>query len=430
MVMGSVKRDRIALNHEWLWRGDHRDRDTSPRAHLLSEVREQPLAGRYEEGTRAGNEAFGGGGGISGTRHRVDAYQPAGDLFLELNHDCISDYRRELDMERAQVTVSYRSSQRRYTREYVAHLVKDVILIRVSAEGKPFDVALWLDRVFDPGCTLTSHSTKDRLSMQGRFASGVELAVRAAVRLRGGTARVNGYRIEAAGTVMPDGSWDELLRDHRAEHSRHYGGLSLELDALTPTMPTDERIRAYRAGAEDPALPLTYLNYGRYLLCASSANATLPPNLQGKWNEDLNPPWEADYHHDVNLQMCHWPAEPGHLQACTDALFTHMERFVPHARKAARERCRRWSPGTGTSRTSLDCTPASRSRLRGRRSCGEPRAALSSAGSSTRAGTRGGAGRGRRAASRASARGMLPWSTSGHSSWTSPRTRSWTCIRR
>jgi alpha-L-fucosidase 2 len=362
MVMGSLKRDRIALNHEWLWRGEHRLRDTEKRSHLLPKVRELLLDGRYEEGALAANEAFGGGGGRSGRRCRVDPYQPAGDLYLELNHDYVSDYRRELDMETARVTVSYRAPPRRFTREYLAHLVRDLLLVRVSAEGAPFDAALWLDRLYDPGCELGFTAAADRLDMHGRFRSGIELAVRAAVRARGGAARVSGNRIEITGAeeivvaldigtsaqgrsaelevercAVPAESWEDLVREHRAEHARHYGGLSLEIDAPVPTVPTDERIRAYRAGAEDPAFALTYFNFGRYLLCASSARASLPPNLQGKWNEDLDPPWQCDYHHDVNLQMCYWPAEPGHLQAYTDALFAHLERFVPHARKAARD---------------------------------------------------------------------------------------------
>lgn len=362
MVMGTVKRDRIALNHEWLWRGDHRRRDNEVRAGLLPGVRELLLAGRYEEGTRAGNEAFGGGGGISGTPNRVDPYQPAGDLYLEFNHDVDADYRRELDLETAQVTVGYQASGRRFTREYLAHLVEDLILVRVSAEGRPFDVAVWLDRLFDPGCALDLSAASDRLDMSGRFASGVEFAVRAALRTRGGASRAAGRRIEITGTeelivavdigtsaqgrraadeaarcAVPTDAWEEVVRRHRAEHARHYGGLSLEIDAPVPSVPTDERIRAYRAGADDPGFVLTYFNFGRYLLCASSARASLPPNLQGKWNEDLDPPWQADYHHDVNLQMCYWPAEPGHLHAYTDALFAHLERFVPHARKAARD---------------------------------------------------------------------------------------------
>ena len=72
-------------------------------------------------------------------------------------------------------------------------------------------------------------------------------------------------------------------------------------------------------------------------MVASTAQADLPPDLQGKWNESLNPPWEADYHHDVNLQMNYWPVEAGHLAFAAEALFRHVEQFVPHARKAARD---------------------------------------------------------------------------------------------
>ncbi len=34
--------------------------------------------------------------------------------------------------------------------------------------------------------------------------------------------------------------------------------------------------------------------------------------------------------------MNYWPAEPGNLAFATESFFRHCERFVPHARKAAR----------------------------------------------------------------------------------------------
>ena len=40
MVLGGVKREQVTLNHEWLWTGRNRQRDTEPRAHLLEPVRE------------------------------------------------------------------------------------------------------------------------------------------------------------------------------------------------------------------------------------------------------------------------------------------------------------------------------------------------------------------------------------------------------
>ena len=47
-----------------------------------------------------------------------------------------------------------------------------------------------------------------------------------------------------------------------------------------------------------------FFQYGRYLLISSSRDRTdaLPANLQGVWNAVDNPPWNADYHLNVNLQ--------------------------------------------------------------------------------------------------------------------------------
>ena len=60
MVIGASDPERVALNHEWFWRGPNRMRDIEPAAHMLGEVRELLLAGNYAEGTEKGCEAFGG----------------------------------------------------------------------------------------------------------------------------------------------------------------------------------------------------------------------------------------------------------------------------------------------------------------------------------------------------------------------------------
>ena len=43
--IGVVNRERIALNHEWLWRGEVRSREAEKNAHLLPEIRQLLLAG-------------------------------------------------------------------------------------------------------------------------------------------------------------------------------------------------------------------------------------------------------------------------------------------------------------------------------------------------------------------------------------------------
>lgn len=363
MVMGTYKRERIALNHEWLWSGTNRKRDTKVRSHLLPEVRKLLLNGNYAEGTRAANAAFGGDGGVSGKRNRVDPYQPAGDLYIEFTHGFVYDYVRTLDLDTAGVTVCYETGPK-HTRSYMAHLVEDVILVRVEQNGNPFDCVAWLDRNYTPGCAMAFDTTTELITMDGRIKGGVDFRVQTAVWHKGGDAEVlDGRKLVLRGVteaifaidigVSARGrkatvecnplklkspvDWSALTDSHVQEHRKHFGSMSLDLKLKEPDLPTDERIRRLRAGKPDPHLPLLYFNFGRYLLCASSALASLPASLQGKWNEDMFPPWESDYHHDINLQMNYWMAEPAGMQRYAEALLQHIERFVPHARKAAKD---------------------------------------------------------------------------------------------
>lgn len=359
MVLGTHTPERVALNHEWLWRGLSRNRETEKRAHLLPEVRELLLAGKYEEGTIRGNQAFGGPGGTSGEPCRVDPYQPAGDLHFQLDHTDVSDYLRELDLGNGLVSITYESQGVRFRREYLAHIECDLILVRLSADH-PFAGEVWLSRIEDADCFLHHDVSAEKLVMDGQFEGGIGFRTQAQIHLSDGSASVHGDRVHFSETTeiliavdvgtsakmhapasecalhqLPHTQWNQLLEEHTEHYQRFYGGLKLSVDAAESQLPTDERLQAARDGADDPALPVLYFNYGRYLLVASTATAELPPNLQGKWNESLKPPWDSDYHHDVNLQMNYWPAEPGNLQYTTEALFQHVERFVPHARKAA-----------------------------------------------------------------------------------------------
>ena len=69
MVMGGVKRERLALNHEWLWKGDHRDRrrrsgpaSGSARTAASRQVRGGHAPGQLEAFGGAGASAASGGG--------------------------------------------------------------------------------------------------------------------------------------------------------------------------------------------------------------------------------------------------------------------------------------------------------------------------------------------------------------------------------
>ena len=68
-----------------------------------------------------------------------------------------------------------------------------------------------------------------------------------------------------------------------------------------------------KRGETDVGLEALYFQFGRYLLIASSRPGGLPANLQGLWNDSMSPPWDSDYHLNINLQMNYWPAEVTNL---------------------------------------------------------------------------------------------------------------------
>jgi len=364
MICGYAGSARLALNHEWLWRGRHRHRQERARHQRLEEVRKLFFEGKvFEAGTLA-NQVFGGDGGVSGKPNRVDPYQPVGDLRILTPHEKPDFYRRELDLDRALATETCISDGRTFRREYFVHCTRPIIAIRLSSgDGEPLDATLELTRTADPDCTIERTAGDFRLDMTGRFVEGVRFAVEARLFTHGnlysGGESAASVGFEGAELIimmsiavdLEDGDalkicrrqldkfslhWEDLLADHVVGHRQLYRRVRLELGSPGDEVSTGERLRRLREGGSDEGLLATYVNLGRYLLICSSRPGGLPANLQGKWNEELKPPWECDLHQDVNLQMNYWPAEVGALGECVEPLFDHVERFLPHGREAAR----------------------------------------------------------------------------------------------
>ena len=101
-------------------------------------------------------------------------------------------------------------------------------------------------------------------------------------------------------------------------------------------MPTDERLERVKRGETDLGLEALYFQFGRYLLIASSRPGGLPANLQGLWNDSMFPPWDSDYHLNINLQMNYWPAEVTNLAELHQPLFDYLESLREPGRKTAR----------------------------------------------------------------------------------------------
>ena len=364
-VCGTPKEERFALNHEWLYTGKFRDREwILPPEHALQEVRDLLEAEDYETATRLANDYFAPTGGrvYEEKPERIDPYQPAGDLmFFEQNEGEITDYRRELSLSDACATVSYKVGTTQVTKSVFCAYPMEKVYVRLSAENGKLAQKLAITRIEDENCRSSVSAESDgkngKLVFDGSFLTGIDFVVNTAVFTDGSLTASDGTLTIADATeailvlnigttaqgknpleeaIVPSQcpDYNAVFTAHKAAFGALYNRVSVTLDCESSDDDTDKRLAAYRAGGE-PSIPILYFNLGRYLLISSAG--TLPPNLQGIWNEDLLPPWESDFHLDVNLQMNYWMAETAALPETTEALFAWIERMIPSAKEGAQK---------------------------------------------------------------------------------------------
>ena len=86
--------------------------------------------GRYKEAQDLADQK------LMGRPRHLQAYQPLGDLRLVMDgHDQPTDYRRELDLDRAVVRVRYRIGDTTFTREVFSSAPDQAIVVRLTADG-------------------------------------------------------------------------------------------------------------------------------------------------------------------------------------------------------------------------------------------------------------------------------------------------------
>jgi alpha-L-fucosidase 2 len=346
MVFGGIKEERLQLNEDTLWTGGPYDPVNPSARETLPEVRRLIFAGRYAEAQALANER------MMAKPLKQMSYQPLADLLLEFSPSGpgATDYRRELDIDAAMATTRFTAGGHRFMRRVVASPVDQVIAIHLSANRRAaIDCTINLRSQQDRVAITLEGADTVRLSGNNRAENGIDGALRFEARMRvlteegsvapasdllrvrgadsvtiliamatsyrryddtnGDPASITREHIARASTK----SFERIAEDTAAEHRRIFRRVRLDLER-TPAanQPTDERIRL-SGTSDDPALAALYFDYGRYLLMCSSRPGSQPSNLQGIWNDDINPPWGSKYTININTEMNYWPAERRHF---------------------------------------------------------------------------------------------------------------------
>lgn len=357
MVHGTAEREIISFNNEWLWTYDYALRgQIVDRTESLKKVRELLLSGKYDEGTTMANEE------LSSLYPGIDSFVPAGRLIFEPEYSEIKDYRRELDLSTSVCKVAYEQDGKTVSREIVASFPEDLVLYHIKADGGKVSGKFSLTRPEEEKCAFTVTAEDDTLRLSGKFNSGDIRFILEAKIYTDGKVITDGEALKVtdadeilvsvnvgvsnlgldpdedlASRKLSTTDWASLVKAASEFYSQYYTRVSLDIEGGTSELPTDERTLSYKKGTPDIGMPALYFNYGRYLLIASSVNSGMPANLQGIWNDTLDPPWNSDVHYDINVEMNYWPAEVCGLGDCTAPLFNLAERSIPSSREAAQK---------------------------------------------------------------------------------------------
>ncbi|AEI50597.1 glycoside hydrolase family 95 protein [Runella slithyformis] len=371
MVFGRVNRERYQLNDNTLWSGYPIEGNNPNGPTVLPEVRKAIFEGKYDKADSLWKKMQG---------PYCARYLPMGDLHLDFGFrdSTATDYYRELDLNTAVAIVKYTVGGVTYTRETFISHPASVMVVRITANKKNsinMSAALSSRLRFSvlPGETNeivlkgkapkhVAHRAAEPQQIvydDDPKGEGTNFELRVKAQTEGGKitnqngklliSGANAVTYYVAGATSFNGfdkspgregkdpsvetnailkkagsqSYAQLKSAHISDYQRLFQRVSLDLgtDPEALKLPTDERLIRQQNGPADTHLQTLYYQFGRYLLIASSRNgasgaAGTPANLQGIWNDHIQPPWGSNFTTNINFEMNYWLAENANLSEC------------------------------------------------------------------------------------------------------------------
>jgi alpha-L-fucosidase 2 len=330
---GTVLRDHIVFNEDSFWSGSLLRRVNPDALQSVATMQAQVQQGYIQQAQDLG------GMGYAGTPVSTRHYEPLGYINLSQNiTGNVTDYERWLDLADATAGVYFVNSNISYQREYLASNPADIIAIRLNA-SEPGSINFRIHFGRDESSLNRWQDFSEGLNgdttIMGASSTGpnpISLTAGARIVASGGKVSTIGDYVICEGAdeayvyfsahttyrtpdtrsavlrdlaVFTPDSYDDIRFAHVADYKGYYDRFQLDLgssSANQTSISTTERMSAIRPKKFDPELAVLYFQYGRYLLIASSREGSLPPNLQGNWNENFDPMWGSKFTININLR--------------------------------------------------------------------------------------------------------------------------------
>ena len=377
MVFGGIAAERFQLNDHTLWSGYPNPGNNPDGPALLPKIREQIFAGNYDGATALYKKMQG---------PYSARYLPLADLWIKNNlADTVpSFYYRDLDLANATAIVKYSIKGVNYQRETFISYPDKIMVIRITADKKAalnctvsissklkyqsnsFSAAKGQGSLLLKGKAPKFVANRDYEPKQVEYddwnGEGMNFEVQVKLLAENGSVKKSGNELvvtnaDAVSIYLSEAtsfngfdkspglqgkdpsieasanlkkaiakSYAALRRSHIADYQSLFNRVQLNLgtDAAILKQPTDLRLKNF-ASRPDHQLVVLYYQFGRYLMIAGSRPGSLPTNLQGIWNDAVQPPWGSNYTTNINTEMNYWPAENTNLSECHRPLFDFMK---------------------------------------------------------------------------------------------------------
>ncbi|MBS0030538.1 glycoside hydrolase family 95 protein [Chitinophaga sp. 22321] len=373
MVFGGIGSDRLQLNDITVWSGDPQPAaDRKDAYKFLDTIRAAIRQEQYKEAQDLTARY------MTSSAPYYSSYQTLGDIFLHYKTPATAtgSYKRWLDIGQALAGETFSQSGTRYNRETFSSAPDSVLVHHLEAAGNaPIEVSILLNRKEK---SLTRFEAPNKLVMTGNTGATLEFEVQLAVITDGvvdgggdsltvRNARELTIYVTAGTSYLPDYNkgfkgehphgkvarrlqhamgkgYNRLRADHIADYKKFFDRVQINLGAAADSLSTDERLKAYGDGKNDPGFAALFYQYGRYLLISSSRPGNpLPSNSQGIWGDGFDLPWKCDYKSNINYQMNYWPAEPTNLGELHEPMIRMTAALVAPGSKTAQAY---FGPGT------------------------------------------------------------------------------------
>lgn len=388
LIFGGVSKERIHFNEKTLWTGgpsasrpnyQFGNKNSAYSAEEIEEYRQI-----LDDKTRnVFNDSMSGYGYVpirfSGASNLYKGeYQDFGDLWLDfsamgITESNVSDYRRELNLQKGIAATSFTYQGVEYKREHFVSNPDNVMVTNVTAsENGKLNITIQME-LNNGGLsgTTTLNSAENTCTIAGVVSdNGLKFRTTMKVIPTGGTIKANSnntYTVTGADSLLivmaaetdykndyptyrdsdkdlsavvegrvkeaAGKSFDELKANHLEDHQALFDRVSLDLGEVNTKLPTNELMDAYRKGDYSKYLEVLSFQFGRYLSIAGS-RGTLPSNLVGLWTVGGSA-WTGDYHFNVNVQMNYWPVYVTNLAECGTTMVEYMENLREPGRLTA-----------------------------------------------------------------------------------------------